>query len=450
MSQQLERRPPGGLAVDTADMIAGSSRDPETVTKRLENASAHAHLVSPAVQCPVLPEGTAISFSSVLVDTGDENQKNGEIYPVGDDKYGILKPAFDRISLAAGISWNRTIRNDDGAHPYIVSSTSSGVYTHFDGTETEIPPGTAKIDLSDGAALCEEIYETKIEKALEWAEKDKRKATKGAHGLTAQERQTAIEEATAKARRDIRRKRIKIEELAETGSRLRAIKATFGLKLAYTLEELQKPFVVAKLVATGESDDPELRRDFARMNYERLTGGRRRLYSGGDQAQAIQQPRQLNTGPIVHQYDPEDRLPILDADEEDDSETRRADPEAQTTAQATATATNQNGGGTVSTAAPNQPTLPTNTDSQPRPATEDAPESDFVIKFGKSKGTRISEASMSTLSWLIGVLDESIESEDPEKKKWRAKNEADRVTVRAWIEYRRNQPKPEAAPSQRW
>src|SRR5690606_2546348 len=54
--------------------------------------------------------------------------------------------------------------------------------------------------------------------------------------------------------------------------------ASMGVKRSYAPAELQKPFAVARLVWTGQTDDPELRREFARMHAERMMDCAAALY----------------------------------------------------------------------------------------------------------------------------------------------------------------------------
>jgi hypothetical protein len=52
--------------------------------------------------------------------------------------------------------------------------------------------------------------------------------------------------------------------LAETGAKNRAL-VDMGFKRTRTLEEWKKPIVAVRLMFTGRTEDPELRREFSRM-----------------------------------------------------------------------------------------------------------------------------------------------------------------------------------------
>lgn len=46
---------------------------------------------------------------------------------------------------------------------------------------------------------------------------------------------------------------------------------------------------------------------------------------------------------------------------------------------------------------------------------------DFVVPFGRSKGTPIADAKTNDLEWVAGALRKSID--DPEKERWRESNQ---------------------------
>jgi len=61
-----------------------------------------------------------------------------------------------------------------------------------------------------------------------------------------------------------------------------------GIRTKYTREDLAKPFVVAKLAFTGQTDDPTLKRMFAARIADTFLGARQTLYGN--------QPAALPTG----------------------------------------------------------------------------------------------------------------------------------------------------------
>src|SRR5690606_41429138 len=78
-----------------------------------------------------------------------------------------------------------------------------------------------------------------------------------------------------------------------------------GVKRSYAPAELQNPFAVARLTWTGQTDDPELRREFARMHAERMLDGTAALY-GASPASALperdRQSTRLNSSYVKISY----------------------------------------------------------------------------------------------------------------------------------------------------
>ncbi len=97
----------------------------------LKRAEENYHLISPATSCGALPEGFAVAFSSVLVNTATDTYetKSG-------GKRGLHRHVLDRIASAAAVSWDshRSRRIDDGRDPCYVIFCAVGRYRHFDGS----------------------------------------------------------------------------------------------------------------------------------------------------------------------------------------------------------------------------------------------------------------------------------------------------------------------------
>ena len=76
-----------------------------------------------------------------------------------------------------------------------------------------------------------------------------------------------------KARKEVIYKRTNLNQLVETGSTNRVIRALLlGLKNGYTKAELSKPFVMLRLVPSPDYEDPETRRLLARASVNTMTG----------------------------------------------------------------------------------------------------------------------------------------------------------------------------------
>jgi hypothetical protein len=232
------------------------TRDAVTVAEALEKAQTVGHLVSPATSCGSLPEGTSVALSAVLVDVARET------YGIagGGDKVGLGKVALDRIALAAGVSWDpqQSRRTDDGRDPHYVSYVAVGHYRQFDGSTCTII-GEKELDMREKSPAVEALRAKYREKLAVW-EQD------GKQGYPPRSPDLQIAEV-----------RTHLLSHAASKAKLRAIRG-LGIRTSYSKAELAKPFVIAKLTFSGESEDPELRRAFALMRARSFLGAHAALY----------------------------------------------------------------------------------------------------------------------------------------------------------------------------
>lgn len=244
-------------------------REPDAITKRLTEMAERFHLVAPATEIDHVPEGFGVSVSMVQI-SGDNFVQNGrytnvnkrgpgDVYDVGGGKVGLSKRPLEQIWAAAGGSWNLALtgRLDDGSDPRYVHFRAVGVARNFDGTPREVS-GEVEIDARDGSDLINEI-ETKA-REREANENHRGKKDGGASQIL-ELRKFLLRHAESKAK-------------------LRAI-ASLGVKRSYYASELDKPFAVARLTFTGQTDDPELRREFSRMAAASALGGAQSLFGPG-------------------------------------------------------------------------------------------------------------------------------------------------------------------------
>lgn len=248
------------------------AHDPAAVTQRLEELSESYHLVAPATSVSALPPGCGIAVSMVSI-----NPSSDDVYSVGGGKVGLSGHALQRIGAAAGVSWDpvQSGRLDDGKHPRYVHFRAVGTVRNFDGTSRTIV-GEVELDMREGSPQVEAM----------------RERAKSEDGFRLQYRDTCLF----------------ILRHAETKARLRAI-ASIGVKRSYTPEELRRPFAVASLTWTGQTDDPELRREMALRVQESMLGASAALYG------PPRQPRQL--GPARHPAPP---VGVTEAEFEDSAE----------------------------------------------------------------------------------------------------------------------------------
>lgn len=188
------------------------------------------------------------------------NPYDGDIYKISSNKikgnwvdnYALSKSALDRITHALGISWisSETRRIDDRSDPNRVEFKAVGVFKQTDGTTTTVD-GYKEIDL---IAIEEELLMNYQEKAMNGKLKFNNKVLKW--GTT--ECEDRIAHLTKKAM--LSRRKFKVP-LAESGAKDRAVRS-MGLKAHYTLNELQKPFIVPRVQFDPSRimNDPEMKR----------------------------------------------------------------------------------------------------------------------------------------------------------------------------------------------
>lgn len=237
-----------------SELVSGSFKDAPSATEALTQASQRAHLVAPATVCATLPEGCEVALAAVMVDV------NTETYNLA-GKVGLGKSALDRIAAAAGVSWDpvQTRRIDDGSDPRYCHYKAVGTVPEFDGRQRFIC-GEVEIDARDGSPQIDEI----IKKAKR-----------------------------ADPPRDPSSQILELRKFllrhAESKAKLRAIRS-LGIRTSYDKAELQKPFIVARLMFTGQSDDPEARRFFRGRIADAMLGATAQLYGHSTGAPALAAP----------------------------------------------------------------------------------------------------------------------------------------------------------------
>lgn len=244
---QRPAAPPAGtqLVREERRPISGTYHEPAALDGALKAASRTAHLVSPAPTFGLLPPGFGVRLAAVLVDSRTET------YPIpGGSKLGLSKVALDKIGHALGLSWDpvQSRRLDDGRDPRYCRYRAVGSYLGPDGIRHFVS-AEKELDLRDGSPTVEGLHEQ--QKA-----KGKGDATK-----------------------QVRELRMHIVSHAETKARLRAIRS-MGIRTSYDKDELEKPFVAVQVMFTGQTEDPELRREFAKMQAAAALGGTSMLFGG--------------------------------------------------------------------------------------------------------------------------------------------------------------------------
>lgn len=204
--------------------IEGNFSDPAKATAALKSAADAFHLLSPAPMVGSLPEGCALALALVRISPDDSH-----LYKVG-DKLALDKTHLSQLATASGASTAFSRRTDDGSDPHYCAWTVKVRFRQFDGTWLS-RQGSVEMDLREPS---------------------------GAEYVDAVEKAKANNRDPAKQIRELRRF---VTRHAESKALNRAY-AAIGIRRSYTREELERPFCVARVVFTGQSEDPVARAQF--------------------------------------------------------------------------------------------------------------------------------------------------------------------------------------------
>lgn len=302
---QQQRPPSTSMAVRGSDKLAGSFLETNAAADALREAAQLYHLVSPATHCGMIPEGCGVAISMVHVDPNDAKDGPGEVHTLSGGKVGLSGTTLKKIAAAAAVDWDQrwSGRLDDGRDPHYCHYRAVGTVKNFDGSPRKVD-GEVEIDAREGSPQLEEIRIKAEKRRREHPDWD----NDGGASQILELRKFILRHAQTKAK-------------------LRAI-ADMGVKRSYTKAELQKPFAVARLMWTGQTKDPELRKLFAAKQFDAMVGSSHQLY-GHDAALVGPQANRNQALPVAtHSAPPlgSVREPIDDI--EDDYDTRADEPPA--------------------------------------------------------------------------------------------------------------------------
>lgn len=356
-AQQARPVPPNPL-----EGILGNFSEPEKLGAALAKAEKVCNLVGP-ITVGALPVGCEVAVAAVRI-SGAE--KSPDVYDVGMGRFALTRPAVDRIANAAGVD---TIESTMLAltRDYCSFRVTRQI-KGLDGTPTR-QTATRVIDLRPSSAYRKSLQE-------------KAKAKQKPIDSQVNEILNMLAAHT------------------ETKARLRADRALLGIR-TYTAEELRLPFVVAKVIFTGKTDDPELRRLFAGGIMASMLSGNAALWGGQAQMlpQAPQFPQMGGYGgggfggqpPMLPQGAPSMGLlpppgsefgPGGGSGEIDDPDLMPPEP----------------------------PTVPVEVQLSRLDWSACVSAGDFTVSIGKDKGTKIS--AIRNPSWLRGVLEGDVLNPD--------------------------------------
>lgn len=242
---ELDRRKGGGAKAAPAQSIQRAPAQTQSLELAGDNPASvnqwflanadRFHLLAPSTAVQNLPEGCEIAISILKLDP-DPNNKDVYV-PVGTSLLAPTATSLAKISQAAGIVWDTDKCGPvgDRSDPRYVEYRAVGGWKLFDGTF--LPDSAHRaVDLRDGSDQIASMSDKQLAQA-----------------------------------------RMNVLTLAETKAKNRVIRR-LGLKPGYTAAELEKPFAVARLMWTGRSSDPELRRAFAMLKAHQMVSSSAALF----------------------------------------------------------------------------------------------------------------------------------------------------------------------------
>jgi hypothetical protein len=211
------------------ELPTGLISDPQALTNQLTALQAHYHVMSPAISVSQMAPGFGANLAVVQIDPAVVMDKYGN--GAGADCYysnsllkdqnkrALNKQGLLKIAQAAGIQWvpEHCRRMDDGKERYLWRWQYFGYVRTHDG-QLQPVQGSRELDLRDGSA-----------------------------------------EATAMKDQQLDKARAVGNQVCETKAMQRAIR-TLGIRQAYTLDELKKPFLIVRFSFTPDMSDPEIKK----------------------------------------------------------------------------------------------------------------------------------------------------------------------------------------------
>lgn len=200
-----------------------------------------ANIVSPVASVDSIMAMHKVSLRMVTIDHTVVEGLGAEVYKgkfCEKDERALGKVGLDKIQAAAGVQVIESVRTDDRQTPLFWEYRVTLGIQDLDDTWRQAT-ATRAIDLRQGSAEAQAMKEGQL--------------------------------AAARANGQM---------LAETKARLRALRSLLSLKNKYTLKELEKPFVIPKLVSALDPADPDQKAALIRM----AETGSRALFGAPPQA----------------------------------------------------------------------------------------------------------------------------------------------------------------------
>jgi len=179
----------------------------------------------------------------------DPDPKGGDIYPQG-EKYAVTRQGLSKLAVAAGVIWSasETRRTDDRRCPDYVSFQAVGGIQKPDGTYTFMK---AEYDMD-----------------MEVVEED----LINIHTVAAKKKNRDQAYIDSCVHRDLIQKRKHKLKLAESGAKDRVIRELLGIKAAYPMEQIRKPFVILRITVRPDYTDKDVKRAMLASAIQSMTG----------------------------------------------------------------------------------------------------------------------------------------------------------------------------------
>lgn len=222
--------------------LVGSYSDPLTLNRALRTCAEQCHLISPAPMVAHVPEGCEVMLTAVRIAASDDH-----LYSVGNGKVALDKTHLVQLlnAMHGSIAFSRRV--DDRSHPHHCEAEVGIQYHNFDGS-TVIRSARAEMDLREPHGP---RYVATVEAA--------RAKDRDPSGELLQQRKFIWRHTEGRA--------------------LAGAIANIGIRRSYERHELAKPFVVAGLMFTGHSPDPEIQRENRRAIRESFLGSARQMFA---------------------------------------------------------------------------------------------------------------------------------------------------------------------------
>jgi hypothetical protein len=273
----------------------GIYRDLPSLMEAFQKAQEKFNVCFPVMRPDLIPPMHAVALRPVAIDVRlDRSGKplSGDLY-LDRGKYGLTKIALDKIAAAANLSWHPayTGRVDDESEPLFRRYRACGVVHGLDGTP-RLLTAHRSIDL----------------RVTEWGMRPGRNQGSEEKYVAA-----GSKDALGMSEAQWREAQKFIDEMCESKAMNRVVRQYAHIKGRYEAAELAKTFVIAALVFTGETEDPDLKRELARAMVQKATNASAALFGPGPGSTEIADPGARTRPPALGV--------TTDPDEDDDDPT---------------------------------------------------------------------------------------------------------------------------------